>query len=132
MTDRLIANDQGYGYGQMWKAMLLARQGKSGAARTLLAETLKAHGSDWPGMLIRWMLGKFDDEMLLRKAHEGTEQDIQNQLCEANFYLGERAFTQGDKAKAATYFAGTLDTKIYHYIEYFAASAYQRRLKSEN
>lgn len=132
MTDRLIANDQGYGYGQIWKALLLTRQGKSGAARTLLSETLKAHGSDWPGMLLRWMLGKFDDEMLLRKAHEGTGQDIQNQLCEANFYLGERYLSKGDKMKAAAYFAATLETKVYHYIEYYTAAAFLERLKAGN
>lgn len=132
MTDRLIKADQGYGYGQIWKAMLLARQGKSGAARTLLTKTLEAHGNDWPGMLMRWMLGKIDAETLLLKAHEGTKQDVQNQLCEANFYLGERAFAKGEKVEAAAYFAAALDTKIYHYIEYFAAEAYQRRLQAAN
>jgi lipoprotein NlpI len=129
MADRQIADNSGYGYGQIWKAMLLTRAGKSGAARTLLQQTVADHKDDWPGMLIRWMLGKYDDDTLLVKAHEGSRQDVQNQLCEANFYLGERQFTKGNKEAAAKYFTAALETKVYHYIEYYAAAAYLRRLK---
>jgi carboxyl-terminal processing protease len=131
MADRQIADNSGYGYGQIWKAMLLTRAGKSGAARTLLQRTVADHKDDWPGMLIRWMLGKYDDETLLVKAHEGSRQDVQNQLCEANFYLGERQFTKGNKEAAAKYFTAALETKVYHYIEYYAAAAYLRRLKAQ-
>ena len=52
-------------------------------------------------MLMKWMLGKLDDEALLAKAREGTDQDVRNQMCEANFYLGEHYFRKGDKEKAA-------------------------------
>lgn len=131
MADRQIADNSGYGYGQIWKAMLLTRAGKSGAARTLLQQTVADHKDDWPGMLMRWMLGKYDDDTLLVKAHEGSRQDVQNQLCEANFYLGERQFTKGNKVAAAKYFTAALETKVYNYIEYYAAAAYLRRLKAQ-
>lgn len=127
MADRLIAENTGYGYGQMWKAMLLSRDGKSGAARTLLNNTLPEHREDWPGMLIKWMLGKFDDATLLTKAREGTREDINNQMCEAHFYMAARALDQGDKAAAATHAKAALETKVYHYIEYYAAAAVLRQ-----
>ncbi|MBI2255834.1 MAG: caspase family protein [Proteobacteria bacterium] len=132
MADRLVAEDDGYGYGQIWKAMLLSRDGKSGAARTLLGNTLQKHREDWPGMLIKWMLGKFDDETLITKAHEGSAEDIRNQLCEAHFYMAARAFDQGDKAATLTHVKAALETKVYHYIEYYAAAALQRQLEGGN
>lgn len=130
MVDRLIKQDTGYGYGQIWKAMLLTRQGKSGAARSLLTKTLEDHDKDWPGMLMRWMLGKYDDATLLSKAHEGTRQDVQNQLCEANFYLAVRSLGKGDQAQAIAFFTDAKATKVYNYIEYHVAGAYLNRLKS--
>lgn len=126
MADRMIAEDDGYGYGQIWKALLLTRDGKSGAARTLLGNTLQDHREDWPGMLIKWMLGKFDDETLITKAHEGSAEDVRNQLCEAHFYMAARAFDQGDKVAALTHVKAVLETKVYHYIEYYAAGALGR------
>jgi carboxyl-terminal processing protease len=131
MVDRLIDEDDGYGYGQIWKSMLLTRDGKSGAARTLLGNTLEEHREDWPGMLIKWMLGKFDDETLITKAREGSEEDVRNQLCEAHFYMAARAFDQGDKAAALTHIKMVLETKVYHYIEYYAAVALQRQAGGE-
>ncbi|WP_320500252.1 caspase family protein [Dongia rigui] len=126
MADRMIAEDDGYGYGQIWKAMLLMRDGKSGAARTLLGSTLEDHREDWPGMLIKWMLGKFDDETLITKAGEGAEEDVRNQLCEAHFYMAARAFDQGDKDSALRHVKAVLETGVYHYIEYYAAAALGR------
>ncbi|MBK8160115.1 MAG: caspase family protein [Rhodospirillaceae bacterium] len=130
MVDRLIRQNTGYGYGEIWKAMLLMRQGNSGAARSLMAKTLEDHGKDWPGMLMRWMLGKYDDATLLSKAHEGTRQDVQNQLCEANFYLGVRSLENGDKAQAIAFFTDAAATEVFNYIEYHVANAYLLRLKA--
>ena len=132
MADRLIAEDDGYGYGQIWKSFLLTRDGKSGAARTLLGNTLQEHREDWPGMLIKWLLGKFDDQTLITKAQEGSEEDVRNQLCEAHFYMAARAFDQGDKAAAATHAKAVLETKVYHYIEYYAAAALLRQVEGGN
>jgi lipoprotein NlpI len=127
MADRLIAEDDGFGYGQIWKAMLLTRDGKSGAARTLLGNTLPEHSDDWLGMLIQWMLGKADDDALIARAQEGSAEDVRNQLCEAHFYMAARAFDQGDKAAALTHIKAVLETKVYHYIEYYAAAALGRQ-----
>jgi lipoprotein NlpI len=127
MADRLIAEDDGFGYGQIWKAMLLTRDGKSGAARTLLGNTLQEHSDDWLGMLIKWMLGKADDEALIARAQQGSEEDVRNQLCEAHFYMAAHAFDQGDKAAALTHIKAVLETKVYHYIEYYAAAALGRQ-----
>ncbi|WP_374377881.1 caspase family protein [Dongia sp.] len=128
MADRQIEENGDYGYGQIWKAMALQREGQSGAARSLLTKTINDHREDWPGILMKWMVGKFDDETLLAKAREGTDQDARNQLCEANFYLGEHYFSQGDKEKAAAYLAAALETKVHNYIEYYSAAALQRQL----
>ena len=128
MIERMVGDGQGYGYGEIWHGLLLSRQEKTEAAQTLLTQALESHREDWPGMLMRWMLGKYDDATLLSKAREGSRQDVRNQLCEAHFYLGERSYRAGQKAEAQTHFTAALSSKVYGYSEYQAAGAYLRRL----
>jgi lipoprotein NlpI len=60
--------------------------------------------SKWPAPIIRFYLGQITPEAVLDAAHDSNANKKREQLCEANFYLGEWALQRGTKDEAARLF----------------------------
>jgi lipoprotein NlpI len=58
----------------------------------------------WPAPVVRLFLGQLTPTDLLAAADDTDADTRKGQVCEANFYIGELALQQGDKAEAARLF----------------------------
>lgn len=58
----------------------------------------------WPAPVVRLFLGQMTPTDLLAAADDPDADTRKGQVCEANFYIGEFALQQGDKAEAARLF----------------------------
>ncbi len=58
----------------------------------------------WPAPVIRFYLGQLTPEGLLAAADDADPSTKNGQVCEANFYSGERALQRGDKGAATRLF----------------------------
>jgi lipoprotein NlpI len=75
----------------------------------------------WPRPLLELFLGRGDPQGLLAgiaQLPEGLRAPV---LCEANYYLGERAAIAGDKAAARKFFQAAADTKAATQLEFIDA-----------
>ena len=71
--------------------------------------------SEWPRAAIDWAEGRADADAVLRAA--GTGPQAAEHLCEAYFYLGERALIEGDAAKAQGYYRKSVEQGIVEFTE---------------
>ena len=58
----------------------------------------------WPAPIIRLYLGQMAPEAVLDAARDPNADTKREQLCEANFYLGELALQRGTKDEAMRLF----------------------------
>jgi lipoprotein NlpI len=58
----------------------------------------------WPRPLLELFAGTGDDPALIAGINELPPQERKDVLCEAQYYLGERALLKGDKKAALAYF----------------------------
>jgi lipoprotein NlpI len=65
----------------------------------------------WPRPLLELFLGTGTPEALLAGINEVPAKQRPPVLCEANYYLGERALIAGDKDAARKFFQAAADTK---------------------
>lgn len=84
------------------------------AAEKLLPEV-------WPRPLLELFMGTGTPEALLAGINQVPAQLRQPVLCEANYYLGERALLAGDKESARKFFQAAADTKAATQLEYIDA-----------
>ena len=73
-------------------------------------------GDTWPRPLVDWALGQRDELALLAAA--GQTKASQGALCEAHFYLGERARALGDLATARRHYQAAVDQHMVEYTEH--------------
>ena len=71
----------------------------------------------WPRPLLELFLGTGTPEALLAGINEVPEKQRPPVLCEANYYLGERALIAGDKDAANKFFRAAADTKAVTQLE---------------
>lgn len=89
--------------GLLLEAVLQARQG--GDWRSWLgSETSGRSLSLWPGPIVAFLLGDMSRGDLRRAARHESEWVGDTQLCEVNYFIGERALWDGDIDDAETYF----------------------------
>ena len=108
-------------YTAMWVYIADAHGGKDAKAE-LAALTQGWDLSAWPGPLVAVLRGDMKPDAIVMPTHTeswGAARDA----CERDFYLGEKALFDGDKARAAELFRAARDTHITEYIEYAAAVA---------
>jgi lipoprotein NlpI len=77
----------------------------------------------WPAPVIRLFLGELTPEAVLAAADDPNPITKQGQVCEANFYSGERALQDGSKEAAARLFRTAVDGCPRDFMEWFAANA---------
>jgi lipoprotein NlpI len=80
----------------------------------------RAHGKrdDWEVAIACYVLGRLDEEGLLKIAGEKSEQVFQSL-----FYIGSKKAIEGDRAGAREFFGRCIKAGIYHYFEYPSAVA---------
>ncbi|WP_166828934.1 tetratricopeptide repeat protein [Thalassoroseus pseudoceratinae] len=67
-------------------------------------------GWDWSDRLLAMLTGKISDEDLLAAVKSDETRVKDAQLCEAHFFLGQKALLAGDRAAAAAHFQKAVAT----------------------
>ena len=87
----------------------------------LKAAAEKLEPEVWPRPLLELFLGTGTPEALLAGINQVPAKQRPPVLCEANYYLGERALIAGDKDAARAYFQAAADTNAITQLEYIDA-----------
>src|SRR3989344_5456164 len=66
----------------------------------LMANTAKLDVVKWPGPVVAFYLGRGSPASILSGAKNPDSKTRQEQLCVANFYVGQWQLTKGDRAKS--------------------------------
>ncbi len=83
----------------------------------------------WPRPLLELFAGTGKDPELIAGINQLPPRQRTDVLCEAQYYLGERALLNGDKKAARDYFAASVATGASTTIEHIDAKAALTRLK---
>ncbi len=108
------------GYPIVWLSLLPPVTGGF-ELRSITPEQLN---TAWPRPLVDWAMGKLSDDDLISAAKSGKSSA--EQLCEAYFYLGEKALGAGDKRRAISLYRKSVDQHVIEFIEHATA---EQRLK---
>jgi transglutaminase-like putative cysteine protease/lipoprotein NlpI len=113
-------------YTLAWNGLAAARAG--GDVAGVLSSGVRADaGSDWPRPILDYLAGDLTESALLAKTRDEDKQRELRRLCEAHFYIGQRALAKGDRTKARAHFATSADTGVLMYVEYqFSANELKR------
>jgi lipoprotein NlpI len=118
-------------YTNIWSYVTQARAGNTGSSE-LQKNAAALDLKQWPGKIIELYLGTAELESVLAAAKNPDSATEKNQLCEAYFYLAERALIGGKPLDASALFQKALDTGQTTKYEYSAATEELRRLKSSS
>lgn len=106
-------------------AVALAHAGRATEARQVLVDFRKSWPADeWPGPLVRHLLGEIGEAELIKRTHVGNPVLQRYQDFDFNFYLGARDLASGDKKKARRHFQKVVDSGFTQFIEYGLAEAF--------
>ncbi|CAN0486355.1 unnamed protein product, partial [Phaeothamnion confervicola] len=83
----------------------------------LKAAAAKLEPEVWPRPLLELFLGIGTPDALLAGVNQVPAKQRPPVLCEANYYLGERALIAGDKESARKFFQAAADTKAVTQLE---------------
>ncbi len=115
-------------YHPLWLYLAQAHQGKDGKAE-LERRSAKLDLKPWPGPVVDFYRGKAGADDVFTVARAGDAKTQRDQICEADFYLGEHALLAGDKDKGRDLLqqaAGSCDRR---FIEYAGAKAELARIE---
>jgi lipoprotein NlpI len=107
-------------YGSIWLYIVKGHMGQDGTA-DLAQASLAQQPSQWPAPIVAALEGKLDRKALLAIAAKAEAAKRGDQVCEAEFYLGEMAYVRGDKAEAESAFTRAKEICPKTFIEYEAA-----------
>ncbi len=99
-----------------WRALALARSGKTAESRALLEATMngKTPPTGWVTKLCAYLLDQVDEQNLLdAAAGAATARDKGRQSCEARYFAGQKQLLRDDAAKAAELFGQSVASKEY-------------------
>lgn len=102
------------GYPLVWLSLLPAAA--AGPALDVKAIPEDQLGTEWPRPLVDWARGRSDTDALLQAAKAGKAPA--EHLCEAYYYLGERALADGDTRQAVSYYRKAVDQHVVEFIEH--------------
>jgi tetratricopeptide (TPR) repeat protein len=138
MAERVTQDDPGFVRGWIWKAIVMRAQGRDGEAFDMLQNALDAIGNrDWPVAIIEWMQGKRTPDRVLAAAKgTGDPKLALRQMAEADFFLGEAAYSAGDRAEAEKWLGQAAGAQQTHpltpdILAYAAAKALLARMARE-
>ena len=93
-----------------------------------MANTAKLDVVKWPGPVVAFYLGRGSPASILSGAKNPDSKTRQEQLCVANFYVGQWQLTKGDRAKALTSLRAARDQCPKTFAEYSGAVYELKRL----
>ena len=109
-----------YAYSALW--LDIARK-RSNLPSRLGEASKQVDITKWPGPIIRLFLSQLTPEAVLAAADDGDSNKKNNQVCEANFYIGELALQRTAMDEAARLFRLAVADCPKHFIEYEGATA---------
>jgi len=86
-------------YAVLWLFLARARSGQA-ALDSLRGDAGPLDRGAWPWPVVAAFLGEMDRPGVLSAARSGDAADQKDQQCEADFYLGAKAASEGDKGAA--------------------------------
>jgi len=95
--DRSIELDPRDAYSALWHEVVAKR---SNVSSRLAAVAGELDLSKWPAPIIHLFLGEMSPEAVLAAAGDANGEKKREQICEANFYLGELALLRGAREEA--------------------------------
>ena len=87
-------------YTVLWLYLARSRAGQP-ATDALRADAAALDRNSWPWPVVAAFLGEKDMASLLSAARTGDEESQKGQQCEADFYLGAKAASEGDRSAAS-------------------------------
>lgn len=114
-----------------WPAILadLAARRSGGSERRLVARSLEQVSPDsWVAHCLWYLQGGINAENLLRRAREGGELAVAEQLSEAYFLLAQTSLVAGDQAAAIAHLESCIGTGMTNMVEFRLARLELRRL----
>jgi lipoprotein NlpI len=124
---RASALDAKNAYSALWLEIAVER---GNAVSGLAAASRQIDMTRWPGPLIRLYLGQLTSEVALAAADDADASTRRDQVCEANFYVGELALQRGAKEEAVRLFRLAAADCPKAFIEYTGAAAELRMLEA--
>ncbi len=87
-----------------------------------LQEFVEKHKPEgWGRQILDFMLGKLQDEQLLKLAKHDNQETQKHQLCEAYYYIACTKRFAGDMKSAKSYYQKCLDTQVKEFTEHISA-----------
>ncbi len=115
-------------YAAIW--LYLARtHGNSDAKTELTMNTRVMDGKKWPAPVVALYLGKADSDTVISQAADPDAQKHTEQLCEANFYVGEWHLLRKEEQQARMFLTKAQNECPKAFREYTGAVSELQRLK---
>jgi len=112
----------------IWLYLARARNGTDGKPE-LTANTQNIDVTKWPAPAVALYRGiQAPDGFVALAANSDANTQI-NQMCEANFYLGQWYLLKGKQAQARSHFTAARDACPPHWFQYGGAVAELARMK---
>jgi len=83
---------------------------------------------NWPAAAVTYMLGGLSAEELIASARQ-EEKESRLRLCEAYFFLGQKALLNGNHTDAKHWFSKSVDTKVVMYREHILSQLELKKLE---
>jgi len=103
------------GYAPIWLYLAVRRAGGDGAAA--LRQVSPAGQRAWPHPVARWLAGEASFDDALAATRDGGRADPGRE-CELQFFAGQKALLDGDRAAARRHFRRSVDTGVTEFVEY--------------
>ena len=118
--DLFYQQDHSDPYRVLWHYMADSHMDPVNAKQTLRNQRTQLDNSNWATHLVDFYLGDVSESQLLNLLTEGlaNQQQLNNRLCEAYFYLGKYFADAGAQGKASNYFKAALSTNVYDFVEH--------------
>lgn len=79
--------------------------------------------NDWPLQIGRFLTGQLSEDDFIKAADSPNSQTVNEQHCEAYFFIGSKRLVENDAAGAADFFEKCQATNLPNYEEYQSAAA---------
>lgn len=123
-----LADREALPHALLWLYYATVRSGQDG--REVLGKYAdRVASTEWPGAAVAMFRGQSSMDELLKSAR-GDPKEERLRLCEAYFYLGQRALLGGDSAAARSWFEKVLATGVSFYQEHAFAGQELARMRS--
>lgn len=107
-------------YSHLWLYLSRSRAGQNAQAR-LKDDASTENLTQWPGPLIKHLLGTMSEAKVQREIEQGPKSSLKERRATGYFFLGITAQMAGHKDNARTYFEKTLATGAVDFRQYDAA-----------